>query len=299
MPRLKDKIENALNEARILLLGGQVLIGAAFRSIFTEGFDKLPPHTQTLILGSLWLMVLALGLLLVLAAYHFIVERGENTPSFHELVTSILEIALLPFAIGLGVSAFVVGEKVMATSAGIMFGAFVTLVAIGLWYVLSIAKQRGSPAALKEEPTKLTDKIKEALIEARMILPGAQALLGFQVANTLTNSFEQLPRASQWAHLGSLMCIALSTIFLITPAAYHRIAEHGEDSEEFYNLSGRLLLCALFWLGLGVSVDLWVIFRKVSQSAIISNLAGIGTLIAFYALWFGYTSYKRRQKGRS
>jgi hypothetical protein len=29
MAQLKDKIENALNEARILVLGGQVLIGSS------------------------------------------------------------------------------------------------------------------------------------------------------------------------------------------------------------------------------------------------------------------------------
>src|SRR5215831_15222196 len=40
MTRLKDKIENGLNEGCILLLGGQVLIGAGFRTIFTDGFEK-------------------------------------------------------------------------------------------------------------------------------------------------------------------------------------------------------------------------------------------------------------------
>src|SRR5215467_8732791 len=75
-----------------------------------------------------------------------------------------------------------------------------------------------------KEPTSLTDKIKEVLIEARMILPGAQALLGFQVASTLTDAFETLPVTSKWMHLISLVAIAICTIFLIAPAAYHRIA---------------------------------------------------------------------------
>jgi hypothetical protein len=52
---------------------------------------------------------------------------------------------------------------------------------------------------VKEEPTELTDRVKEGLIETRMVLPGAQALVGFQVANTLTNSFDRLPRTVQWA----------------------------------------------------------------------------------------------------
>src|SRR5215467_6598211 len=53
MTRLKDKIENGLNEGRILLLGGQVLIGAGFRTIFTDGFEKLPKYAQTVQMASL------------------------------------------------------------------------------------------------------------------------------------------------------------------------------------------------------------------------------------------------------
>src|SRR5437764_15401640 len=112
-----------------------------------------------------------------------------------------------------------------------------------------------------------------------MVLPGAQALLGFQVANAFTNTFDRLPKTSQWTHLGSLMCIAMSTIFLIAPAAYHRIAEHGEDSEEFYNLSGCMLLSALFWLGLGIAADLWVILIKTGQSPLLAWSLSAVTLL--------------------
>lgn len=46
MAELKDKLENTLNECRILMLGGQVLLGASFRSAFESGFDKLSSETQ-------------------------------------------------------------------------------------------------------------------------------------------------------------------------------------------------------------------------------------------------------------
>src|ERR1051326_4981628 len=113
MSRLQSKLENALNEARILILGGQVLIGAGFRLVFAEGFDKLPPFTQFLVMSSLWLMLAGLGILLIPAPSHFVVLKGSHTRRFHELITSILEWALIPFALGLGVSVFVVGEKTM------------------------------------------------------------------------------------------------------------------------------------------------------------------------------------------
>jgi hypothetical protein len=64
--RLKDKIENAFNEARILILGGQVLIGAGFRSV------------QIVDIGSLWLMTIGLGILLLPAGYHFVVRAWRK-----------------------------------------------------------------------------------------------------------------------------------------------------------------------------------------------------------------------------
>jgi hypothetical protein len=297
--QLQNKLENALNEARILILGGQVLIGAAFRLTFVDGFDRLPIYSRGIHIGSLWLMLIGLGILLVPAPYHFLVEKGANTRRFHELVTSILEWTLLPFAFGLGVSIFLVGEKTMTISAGAIAGALIFSVALGIWYLFSVlkAKQRPMPVP-EEEPTKLKQKIKEALIEARMILPGAQALLGFQVANAFTNTFDHLPKTSQWAHFGSLLCVAISTIFLIAPAAYHRIAEHGEDSEEFYDLSGRMLLFALFWLGLGIAADLWVILERTAQSAIFAWTISGATLIFFYGIWFGHSAQKRQEKIR-
>jgi hypothetical protein len=94
---------------------------------------------------------------------------------------------------------FIVGERVMSTIAGGIAGVFVAILALGLWYVLSTARKRQVAPDVKEEPTELTDRVKEGLIETRMVLPGAQALVGFQVANTLTNSFDRLPRTVQWA----------------------------------------------------------------------------------------------------
>jgi Family of unknown function (DUF6328) len=288
--KLQDKLENALNEARILILGGQVLIGAAFRSIFADGFDKLPFHTQAMHIATLWFMAAGLGLLITPASYHFIVECGENTARVHELVTSLLEWALLPFALGLGASVFMVAEKTMTTTIGAISGGFTAILAVSIWYILSVFKRKQQPPPPEEEPIELTAKIKEALIETRMVLPGAQALLGFQVANTFTNSFDQLPFSSRAVHLASLVSIAVCAIFLMAPAAYHRIAEHGEDSEEFYRLSGRFLLLALFWLALGLAGDLWVVTRKILHSDPIANFVGIAALVFFYGLWFGYSA---------
>jgi hypothetical protein len=63
--------------------------------------------------------------------------------------------------------------------------------------------------------TPLSAKVEQMLIEARVIIPGAQALLGFQLTVTLTRAFEQLPYESKLAHAAALCCIALSVILLM------------------------------------------------------------------------------------
>ncbi len=61
MSKLKDRIQSALDEGRMLVLGSQVLLGFQYRSIFETGFEKLPLLSRYLKVGSLGLMLLTLG----------------------------------------------------------------------------------------------------------------------------------------------------------------------------------------------------------------------------------------------
>ena len=46
MGELKGKVQNALDEARTLILGSQILLGFQYDSIFQRGFDELPDDGQ-------------------------------------------------------------------------------------------------------------------------------------------------------------------------------------------------------------------------------------------------------------
>jgi Family of unknown function (DUF6328) len=72
--------------------------------------------------------------------------------------------------------------------------------------------------------TPLQVKIEQLLTEARVVLPGAQALFGFQLAIVLTRAFEQLPKTSMVVHAASLFLVALAIVMLMALAPYHRIA---------------------------------------------------------------------------
>ena len=307
MAKLKDKIENGLNDVRILILGGQVLIGASFRTFFESGFDRLSRATQIALLCGLAVMLVGLGPLLLPAAFHRIVEKGEATVRFKLLLNQVLGFGLFPFALGLAVDLFMSGEKIggprTAWTSGIAAGALALSLWYGIEYIQRDRSRKSMAVKRAEEDEKearerggepLTDKIKQVLTELRMVLPGTQALLGFQFVIILMPDFEKIPAHSRWVHLGSLAAIAISAILLITPAAYHRIVERGEDSEEFHNFAGRILLLAMLFLGIGLASDFFVVVQKISGSLQLACWLATGLMMFFLLLWFAYTAWKRQ-----
>jgi hypothetical protein len=312
MAKLKDKIQNALEEGRMLVLGAQVLLGFQFRSVFEAGFNKLPHSSQYLRLVGLSLMLIAIGLLVAPGAHHRIVEEGEDTERQHGFTTAVMGWALLPFALGIGIDLFVAFSQTIDRASGIAAGVAGSLFALFFWYGLEFMRKAKRRAEIRREQemekqksddddsggAELKDKIKHVLTEARVVLPGAQALVGFQFITIFTEAFEKLPSSSKYVHLVSLSLVAVSIVLLMTPAAYHRIVEEGEMTEHFHKFASRILIAAMFPLGLGICGDFFVVLRKV----IVSSTAAIGIaalmLVFFYSLWFGFTLYRRKQAGQ-
>jgi hypothetical protein len=308
MAKLKDKVQTMLDEARMLVLGSQVLIGFQFRAIFEQGFERLPEHARYMKLCALALMLVAVALLIAPSAYHRIVEDGEDTKRLHRFSSRVMELALLPFAIGLGVDVFVATEKVFGHKPGASAGLAALAFALFFWWGLEwMQRARREPEIRREElksheedekedqGTKTKDKIKHVLTEARTVLPGSQALLGFQFICTMTESFDKMPAALKYVHLASLALVAISIVLLMTPAAYHRIVERGEETEHFHRFSSRILLASMIPLALGVTGSFFVVVEKVVHSAAISASSSGVLLLLFFGLWFGYTTYVRSQ----
>ena len=136
--------------------------------------------------------------------------------------------------------------------------------------------------------TPLQVKIEQLLTEARVILPGAQALFGFQLAIVLTRAFEQLPEASIVVHATSLFLVALAVMMLMAPAPYHRIVYAGEDTEDMYRVGSALITGATLPLGLGLAGDVYVVIAKISGSFAIGSFTGALAFVLLTGLWYLY-----------
>jgi uncharacterized protein DUF6328 len=307
MAALKDRVKSALEENRILVLGSQVVLGLQFRSAFEKGFTQLPRATQHLELVSLGLMLIAYALLITPSSFHRIVEHGEATHRLHRVVSRMLKLVLLLFAVAIGLDLFISGEKVISRGAGLALGVGGAAVGLGLFYGLTqVQRRRRAPeierrmamSRQEEEKASVKDKISHVLTEARMVLPGAQALLGFQVVIILQESFDGLPASSKFVHIASLSCVALSILLLMTPAAYHRIVEQGEETEHFHKVASRLLLASSIPLALGLTGDCFVVVRKVLDSTTAALVASGLNLLLCLGLWFGFSLVQRARRTR-
>src|SRR4051812_23193369 len=93
--------------------------------------------------------------------------------------------------------------------------------------------------SLEEAVTHTTD-------EARMVLPGVQAILGFQLIAVFNQKFEQLSHGLQLVHLAAFVLLALAMGLLMTPAAYHRTMGRTVVTRRFLMVASALLTGAMF-----------------------------------------------------
>ena len=236
MASLQGKVKNALDEIRILVLGTQVLLGFQYRAFFEPRFEKLPEGDKIFELIALFALLLTIGILFLAPARHRLIEGGNDSERFHNFAMLVARFALAPFALGITLDLAVAGHQVLGPWGGAASGAITAGCALGLLYGHFARRDRKhrTPPENGMHKTDLSHRIVQVLTEARVVLPGAQALLGFQLAIVLMEAFEKLPAQAKVMHLVSLGFIALATIVLMAPAAYHRIVESGEDTERFH-----------------------------------------------------------------
>jgi hypothetical protein len=304
---LEKKIQDALNESRILVLGVQVLLSFQYTSVLENTFVKLPFVSQALELIALALLLLTFGLLVSPVPYHRLVWRCEDSEDLQAFVTMIVKFALLPFAFAMAIDVYISVEPVTGQLIATLIGSAIFMAAMFFWYGLEAIRirhdrshdnQGETPMATRVRATTTTEqKIQHALTEARVVLPGAQAMLGFQFVAVLLGGFETLPQSSRYVHVASLTLVTLSTILLMTPAAYHRLVERGEATEHFFQLASAMVLWSLIPLSCGTCGDFFVLVRKVSGSMLLASTATVAILLCFYALWFGFSLYRRASLG--
>ena len=153
-------------------------------------------------------------------------------------------------------------------------------------------------AADEVEQESLKDEITNLIEEARMVLPGIQALFGFQLIAVFNDGFKNLEPAWQYTHLAAISLVTAAVALIMTPAAYHRIAERGIVSRRFSELGSKLIAVAMVPFAVGISLDLMLITNIVTESKPAATVAFIVALAAFVTAWFVFPLGARRDHRR-
>ncbi|HEX3534879.1 MAG TPA: DUF6328 family protein [Gemmatimonadaceae bacterium] len=147
---------------------------------------------------------------------------------------------------------------------------------------------------MKSEELNLSDAISHLLDECRMVLPGIQALFGFQMVAVFDGEFKKLTHPEQELHSVAIVLVVFAIAILMAPASLHRQVEPRSASERFLNVASHLMLAAMVPLAMSISIDVYVVTQVIYQNPAIAAAMTAAALIAFITLWFLYPRVYRR-----
>jgi hypothetical protein len=132
----------------------------------------------------------------------------------------------------------------------------------------------------------LEKAISHLLEECRMVLPGIQALFGFQWVAVFNQRFTELTLFDQRLHFLATGVVAVAAALVMTPAAYHRSLGGKTVNERLLRTSTRLVLASMFFLVVGLSFDFFVVSTLIFASRWLCYIAAAFLGAILFALWF-------------
>jgi len=253
-----------MDELRMQMLGAQIFFAFQFDAVFQDGFESLSMVARWVAAGGLVLMVITIAFLISPSAFHRLAEEGKATGRMHTVATAFALLGTGPFSFAIGCTVFMVLDPLTGFLSATVAAIAAVLAALFFWCFLGLMLAQEEPWRGQESPmaedssTELHGRIEQMLVEARVILPGVQALLGFQFIAMMTKKFERLPLETQYVHIGALGALLLSVMLLIAPATIHRLTFGGQDSVRFLKIGSALVTVALIPLAVGIAGDVYI-----------------------------------------
>jgi cytochrome bd-type quinol oxidase subunit 2 len=132
---------------------------------------------------------------------------------------------------------------------------------------------------------KNDQEMRNIIEEARCILPGLQAVFGFQTIAVFNERFNDLELYAQSCHMAGLALMVIAMALLMTPAVYYR-AQHGNATSRMVNVARKSIRGALMPLALGLSLDMLTVVSLATDNLTLSIVAAVASLLLFVGLWY-------------
>ena len=138
----------------------------------------------------------------------------------------------------------------------------------------------------EREELSLNDAASHVLEECRTVVPGMQALFGFQLIAVFSSAFsEQLSSIERILHLIAIVLVTIAIALVMTPAALHNQTEPLAVSSRFIRISSRLLMASMAPLALGLCLDIYLVARVIVGTRGVAATVAASLLGVFSVLW--------------
>jgi hypothetical protein len=140
--------------------------------------------------------------------------------------------------------------------------------------------------AHERDDVTLGQAAEHVLEECRMVLPGIQALFGFQLVAVFDSAFfVKLSETERHLHFTALTLVAIAVALIMTPAAFHRQLGITEVTDTFLRVSTRLVLWSMWPLLGGICIDVYIVGRVLVGAGLAPWITA-GLFAIFVSLWF-------------
>ncbi len=144
----------------------------------------------------------------------------------------------------------------------------------------------------------LHEEMRNIIEETRVILPGIQALFGFQTIVVFNQRFAELPEFAKDCHLISLSMVIIAVALIVTPAVYYRYVGHDYVSLHMLSASTRMIRTALACLAIGLSLDMFTVIYTATALVSASVIGATLAFILLVVMWFAFPMAARRAARR-
>ncbi len=147
----------------------------------------------------------------------------------------------------------------------------------------------------EQQELSLNDAASHVLEECRTVVPGMQALFGFQLIAVFTTSFkEDLSPTERVLHLVAILLVTIAVALVIAPAALHRQMEPMAVSRRFIAISSRLLMASMAPLAAGICLDVYIVARVILGTSVGAAIIAALLLGVFIVFWLVVPRRARR-----
>lgn len=145
---------------------------------------------------------------------------------------------------------------------------------------------RDQAASKDQERKKRKQCVEFILEECRMVIPGIQALFGFQLIAAFNQRFVELSDPAKMVHLFACFCTVVAVGLMMGPAAYHRQVEPDGIPESLCTVGSVFARLGMFALMISISLDIFVVSDLVTAIPTASTFAGVLSFIFLGTVWF-------------